>query len=262
MDAAGFFECKRNAGMGSRCSSWPKDASLQEEELPEGELAPAAVKLDVSNAGKLIQVLYAATRETKDQPTLDDLAQAKTLIEGEADVKAMDSLGRSALHSAIFGSSYANKSELIVAYEEVAAALLAHGVDINHEDTYNDTALDYLLYSPNFEMQTLLIEHGATSGFLAVSFNFINQLEACKPDQTGSSRASANHVMNGHSFPAAVSIAQNPDDAAAGNTQKPTQSTRIAAYMKSRQPLAPGQTISVRLVSPASSDRSRTGYPD
>ena len=235
------------------------DASLQEEEPPEGELAPAALKLDVSNASKLIQVLYAATRETKDQPTLDDLAQAKTLIDGGADVKATDSLGRTALHWAIFGSSYTNKSELIVAYEEVAAALLAHGVDINHEDMYNDTALDYLLYSPNFEMQTLLIEHGATSGFLAASFNFINQLEACKPDQTGSSRASANHVLNGHSFPAAVSIAQNPEDAAAGNTQKPTQSTRIAAYMKSD--LTPGQTISVRLVSAASSDRSRTGDP-
>ncbi len=248
------------APAGQDSSSATADASLQEEEPPEGELAPAAVKLDVSNATKLIQVLYAATRETKDQPTLDDLAQAKTLIEGGADVKATDSLGRTALHWAIFGSSYTNKSELIVAYEEVAAALLAHGVDINHEDTYNDTALDYLLYSPNFEMQTLLIEHGATSGFLAASFNFINQLEACKTP-TPASRASANHVMNGHSFPAAVSIAQNPEDAAADKTspQNTAQSTRIAAYMKSD--LAPGQTIDVRLVSAASSDRSRTGDP-
>ena len=117
-------------------------------------------------------MLYAATRETKDQPTLDDLAQAKTLMSGGADVKATDSLGRTALHWAIFGSSYTSKSELIVAYEEVAAALIAHGVDINHEDTYNDTALDYLLYSPNFEMQTLLIEHGATSGFLGCLVQF------------------------------------------------------------------------------------------
>jgi hypothetical protein len=249
------------AGKNSTDSQAAADASYQEEEPPEGELAPAAVKLDVSNATKLIQVLYAATRETKEQPTLDDLAQAKTLIDGGADVKATDTLGRTALHWAIFGSSYTSKSDLIVAYEEVAAALLAHGVDINHEDTYNDTALDYLLYSPNFEMQTLLIEHGATSGFLAASFNFINQLEACKPDQSGSSRASANHVMNGHSFPAAVSIAQNPEDAAADKTspQNAAQSTRIAAYMKSD--LTPGETMSLRLVTPVSSDRSRTGDP-
>jgi hypothetical protein len=70
------------AGQISTDSQAAADASLQEEEPPEGELAPAALKLDVSNASKLIQVLYAATRETKEQPTLDDLAQAKTLIDG------------------------------------------------------------------------------------------------------------------------------------------------------------------------------------
>jgi hypothetical protein len=80
------------AGKNSTDSQAAADASYQEEEPPEGELAPAAVKLDVSNATKLIQVLYAATRETKEQPTLDDLAQAKTLIDGGADVKALGDL--------------------------------------------------------------------------------------------------------------------------------------------------------------------------
>src|ERR1700677_5289824 len=89
------------------------DASAQDAEPPEGELAPAAMQLDESKASPLIQVLYAATRETKDQPTLDDLAQAKKLIEGGADVKATDSLGRTALHWTIFGSSYATKAPLI-----------------------------------------------------------------------------------------------------------------------------------------------------
>jgi LssY C-terminus/Ankyrin repeat len=258
---------KAATGPSASDSQETTDASDQpaDAEPPEGELAPAAVQLDVSTASNLIQVLYAATRETKDQPTLDHLAQAKTLIDSGADVKATDSLGRTALHWAIFGSSYASKQELIVAYEEVAAALIAHGVDINHEDIYNDTALDYLLYSPNFEMQTLLIEHGATSGFLVASFNFINQLEACKTpvDQSPSSRASANHVANGHSFPAAVSIAQDPGSASVAvnkpSQQQPSQSNRIAAFMKAD--LVPGQTLSVRLISPASSDRSRTGDP-
>src|ERR1700677_644376 len=186
-------------------------SSTQDVEPPEGELAPAALQLDQSKSSPLIQVLYAATRETKVQPTLDHLAQAKSLIDSGSDVKGTDSLGRTALHWAIFGSSYASNQALIVAYEETAAALIAHGVDINQEDVYNDTALDYLLYSPNFEMQTLLIEHGASSGFLAASFNFLNQLEECKTGQNPAPRASANHVANGHSFPAAVSIAQFPD---------------------------------------------------
>lgn len=237
-------------------------ADDQEAEVPDGELAPAAVQLDVSNASKLIQVLYAATRETKTQPTVDDLTQAKRLIDGGADVKATDSLGRTALHWAIFGSSYASNQALIVAYEETAAALIARGVDINHEDVYNDTALDYLLYSPNFEMQTLLIEHGASSGFLAASFNFINQLEICKTaeGQNPSLRSSVNHGPGGKSFPAAVSLAQDPEAASAQSGQPQSeQSTRISAFMKSD--LTPGLTLSIRLITPAASDRSRTGDP-
>jgi hypothetical protein len=243
------------------------DASSQaaEDEPPEGELAPAALQLDVSRASPLIQELYAATRETKEQPTLARLVQAKALIESGTDIKGADPLGRTALHWAIFGSSYATNAALIVAYEDVAAALIAHGVDINHEDTYNDTALDYLLYSPNYEMQTLLIENGATSGFLVASFNFINQMEACTSpaDQTSTSRASANHVASGHSFPAAVSIAQTPASATPAanlsSNQEPTQASKIAAFKKAD--LTPGQTMSIRLTTSVSSDRSRTGDP-
>jgi hypothetical protein len=255
------------AATGQASEKEAPDASSQaaEAEPPEGELAPAAIQLDVSQASPLIQELYAATRETKEQPTLARLVQAKSLIDSGTDVKGTDALGRTALHWAIFGSSYAGSAALIVAYEDVAAALIAHGVDINHEDTYNDTALDYLLYSPNYEMQTLLIENGATSGFLVASFNFINQMDVCKTpaEQTSSSRASANHVANGHSFPAAVSIAQAPPAATPAanlsSKQQPAQSSKIAAFMKAD--LTPGQTISIRLASPVSSDRSRTGDP-
>lgn len=237
------------------------DDSSADAEPAEGELAPAAVHLDVSKASPLIQELYAATRETKTQPTLDNLTEAKKLIDGGADVKSTDSLGRTALHWAIFGSSYANNQDLIVAYEEIAAALIAHGVDINHEDTYNDTALDYLLYSPNFEMQTLLIEHGATSGFLAASFNFINQLAACNPTPSTSPRASANHVTTGSSFPAAIAIAQDPETAPSADSKvaPSAQSGRVTAFLNAD--LTPGQTIDLRLLTPASSDSSRTGDP-
>ncbi len=59
--------------------------------------------------------------------------------------------------------------------------MIERGADINREDVYNDTALDYLLYSPNFEMQTLLIEHGASSGFQAAFFHFFNQVSTAMP---------------------------------------------------------------------------------
>lgn len=55
-------------------------ASESQEESPE-ELAPAAVQLDHSHSSPLIQLLYAATCETKQQPTLDRLAEAQKLVE-------------------------------------------------------------------------------------------------------------------------------------------------------------------------------------
>jgi hypothetical protein len=144
-----------------------------DEDTPNDELEEAAVKLDVSHSSPLIQKLYQATRDTKEQDILARLTEAKKLLADGADVKATDQYGRTALHWTVFGSSYNTKPSIIVSYEEMADQLLQKGVDINHEDIYNDTALDYLLYSPNFEIQTLLIEHGATSGFLIASFNYV-----------------------------------------------------------------------------------------
>jgi hypothetical protein len=145
----------------------------EDEDTPNDELEEAAVKLDVSHSSPLIQKLYQATRDTKEQDILARLTEAKKLLADGADVKATDQYGRTALHWTVFGSSYNTKPNIIVSYEEIADQLIQKGVDINHEDTYNDTALDYLLYSPNFEIQTLLIEHGATSGFLIATFQFV-----------------------------------------------------------------------------------------
>jgi hypothetical protein len=149
------------------------NGDADEEDTPNDELEEAAVKLDVSHSSPLIQKLYQATRDTKEQDILARLTEAKKLLADGADIKATDQYGRTALHWTVFGSSYNTKPSIIVSYEEMADQLLQKGVDINHEDVYNDTALDYLIYSPNFEIQTLLIEHGATSGFLIATFQYV-----------------------------------------------------------------------------------------
>ncbi len=166
-------------------------ASETQEQQSDEELAPAAVQLDVSHTSPLIQVLYKATRDTKELQTLDHLAEAKRLIDTGADLKAVDSQGRTALDWALFGSSYTVKPKILVAYEEIADDLIGHGVDLNREDMYHDTALDYLLYSPNFEMQTLLLEHGASSGFLAAFFHFFNQTADALPTSMAASVAAS-----------------------------------------------------------------------
>jgi hypothetical protein len=216
------------------------------------------VVLDVSHASPVIQALYAATRETKQQAILDRLATAKSQIDGGADLKTPDALGRTALHWAVFGSSYAATPKLVVAYEDIADDLIRRGVEINHEDVYNDTALDYLLYSPNFEMQTLLIESGATSGFLAASFNLENELAACELNgglprvgRSGSAAASAIQT-----FPPQAYIGQDP----AQVSSSASQASQIAAPFP-KSDLSPGETMSLRLDAPVYSDRSRTGDP-
>jgi hypothetical protein len=158
------------------------DGQPAEEDEPSEELAPAAVQMDVSKVPQLIQALYQATRETKENQILDRLATAKSLI-ATADLKSTDDQGRTALHWAVFGSSYNIKPRVLVAYADIANDLIQRGIEINKEDVYQDTALDYLLYSPTFEMQTLLIEHGATSGFLAASYQYFKQMLQCSGDK-------------------------------------------------------------------------------
>ena len=154
-----------------------EQVEIPEEDAPEGELEPAALNLDVSNSSPLIEELYRATRETKEKEILAHIEQAKQLVD-KSDLKAVDSHGRTALHWAVLGSSYNIKPSVLVAYEEIADTLIQRGVDINKEDVYQDTALDYLLYSPSFEMQTLLIEYGATSGFLVASTHYVTEMTA------------------------------------------------------------------------------------
>jgi len=193
------------------------------EETPEDELAPAALQLDLSTAPPVIQTLYQATRETKDKDILPLLQKAKGLIDGGADLKGTDSQGRTALHWAVFGSSYSSNDKVLVAYEELADTMIGRGVDINRQDVFQNTALDYLIYSPSFEIQTLLLESGASSGFLAGLHQSFEQCNALTPRAPRTAAA-------------AVSTVRTSD-------------------------LFPGATLSVRLDVPVHSDRSRTGDP-
>ncbi|HYH00578.1 MAG TPA: LssY C-terminal domain-containing protein [Terriglobales bacterium] len=201
----------------------PQTPSGLPEETPEDELAPAALRLELSTAPPIIQKLYAATRETKDKNILARLSEAKELLDGGANLQATDPQGRTALHWTVFGSSYGPKDKVLVAYEDLADALISRGVAINRQDVYQNTALDYLIYSPTFELQTLLLESGANSGFLAAVYQSSDQCNTAMPGR--------------------------PQTA-------PSRSSRL-----NRPELFPGATLSVRLDVPVYSDRSRTGDP-
>ncbi len=204
----------------------------KDSEEETNELAPAAVEMDKAADSPLIRKLYEATRETKEKNILERLDEAQKMIASGADVKPADALGRNALHWAVFGSSYATKPDVITEYEEIAHELIDRGVEINREDAYNDTPLDYLLYSPNFEMQTLMLEHGATSGFFAASYSYI----AIALEHAG---ACADELPSEKGMPRKGEAPPLPLNA----------------------DLGPGLTVPVRLTSQVWSDKSRTGDP-
>jgi hypothetical protein len=197
------------------------DAVIPDEDADEGELEPAAVTIDVSQTTPLIQELYQATRLTKEKEILEHLTNAQKLIDSGTDIKSTDAQGRTALHWTVFGSSYSTKPSTLIKYEEIADALVAKGVDINKEDIYQDTALDYSLYAPTFEIQTLLIENGASSGFLAAFYQFFSDRGQ-------------------------EALPKTPD---------------LAIQASRKADLVPGNTMSIRLDTPVYSDRSRTGDP-
>jgi hypothetical protein len=224
--AAGGLPRQKKAPASTQAQAEKQKAEASEaEEEPEGDdLAAAAVVMDISKDSPVIAALYKATRETKEKPTLERLAEAHKLIEEKSDVKSVDSLGRTPLHWAVFGSSYAKKPSITVAYEEIASMLIAQGVDVNHEDAYQNTALDYLLYSPNFEMQTLLLEHDAASGFFVSSFGFNQETRDDEGEKAG---------------------------------EKPV----AKAPRPAKSDLAAGQTVSIQLETAVWSNKSRTGDP-
>jgi ankyrin repeat protein len=190
----------------------------------DSEVAPP-VDLDMSGAPPLIVALYRSTRETKEPDVLNRIAEARALIESGADVQALGPQGRTALHWVAFGSSSTEKPNILTAYEDIAELLIERGVDINKEDIYQDTPLDYADYSPHFELHTLLIENGGVSGYF-----------------TGNVEDRFTQLFHD------VEVASET-----GNIGKLRKA--LAADLR------PGQTMDVRLTTPVWSNRSRTGDP-
>jgi ankyrin repeat protein len=115
------------------------------------------VQLDVSTDLPLIQALYQATRETKEQAILEHIAEAKRILEAGADLKDVDAQGRTALHWAVFGSSYNIKPKVLVAYEDVADELIARGVEINVQTIYGLSIRREILYPVSTDLQVQVV---------------------------------------------------------------------------------------------------------
>jgi hypothetical protein len=130
------------------------EAADQDEEMP-----PAKKKF--TPAQSLNEALYLSTRE--DRNTRAYLDQAKKMLDAAgADSKATDSQKRTPLHWAVIGAIYADKKQAS-SYLDLAELLIAQGADVNAEDHYGNTPLDYQELSSAQQMLELLLEADGTA---------------------------------------------------------------------------------------------------
>ncbi|MBC7933142.1 MAG: ankyrin repeat domain-containing protein, partial [Rubrivivax sp.] len=143
-------------------SATSQTAQEQDQNSPEDEPEKPVKKKQFVPAASLGEALYLSSRE--DRHTVAYLDQARTMLaQPNTDAKAADDKGRTPLHWAVIGAMYADKKQ-IAAYCDVAELLIAGGTEVNAEDAYGNTPLDYQEMSAAQEMMELLLEADARPG--------------------------------------------------------------------------------------------------
>jgi ankyrin repeat protein len=119
---------------------------------------------DLSDSASLIDALYQASRQEKEKDATPFLEKARDLLGRNADVKGAGGNGRTALHWAVVGAMYAKNQKQVQQYVELTEQLISRGANVNAEDEFGATPLDYQENSPHTELLSLLLENGARNG--------------------------------------------------------------------------------------------------
>jgi ankyrin repeat protein len=137
-------------------------APAQDQEAAQDQEEQPVKKKKFTPASSLNEALYLASRADTD--TAAYLDQAKGMLnQPQANVKATDPQGRTPLHWAVIGADYADSKSSPV-YVDIAELLIAAGADVNVEDIYGNTPLDYQEFSTTQELMELLLEADAQNG--------------------------------------------------------------------------------------------------
>jgi hypothetical protein len=124
----------------------------------------------VSTAGQadpklaLIDAIRQAGRERSAAAFLQQIEAADALVPS-ADVAAVDSRKRTALHWSVLSAHSSSSAKLNDACRRLIEDLLAAGADVNAQDAYGNTPLDYQQRSPAGLLEEVLIEQGGQRGY-------------------------------------------------------------------------------------------------
>jgi ankyrin repeat protein len=90
----------------------------------------------------LIESLQQAGRQKRAAESLRYLEQAQKLLDASG-MQAVDSKKRTALHWCVISAQSASNAKLKSAYSRLIEELLSAGADVNAQDWYGNTPLDY-----------------------------------------------------------------------------------------------------------------------
>ncbi len=186
-----------------------------------GRRTPAVAQQPAS-ALALIDSIRQAGRPQKAAASLEFLGAAEKLLPA-SDVTAVDSRKRTALHWCVLSAQSASGTALLEAYGRLVEDLLVAGADINAEDAYGNTPLDYQRRGAQ-PLEDVLMEQGAQRGY------------------TQSAQARVLHLLD------QVRQAEREGDA-----------QRVHALLESNLPA--NSLLSIRLLTRLSSHESRPGDP-
>ena len=133
----------------------------------------------------LIEAIRGAGRETSAAGFLQRIEAADALVPS-ADMAASDSRKRTALHWSVLSAQSASSAKLKDACRRLVEDLLAAGADVNAEDAYGNTPLDYQQRSPASLLEEILIEQGGQRGYTQTAqarvLHLLDQVRAAERD--------------------------------------------------------------------------------
>lgn len=113
----------------------------------------------------LLEALYQASRQVREKDAAPLLEQALDLVTQGADVKVVGRERRTALHWTVIGALTVKTQKQVRAYQDLVEQLIVRGADVNAEDDFGATPLDYQENaSTTTEITFLLLDNGARNG--------------------------------------------------------------------------------------------------